>query len=86
MIFITDLVGKDPLNHEAIWQQFRTKQRHLYNFRETIWSNLDVAIWDIKGKYCELPIAVMLKYRDKVPVYSSCPPQTVLRWMMLRRS
>ena len=78
-IFYHDLVGKDPLNHEAIWQQFRTKQRHLYNIRETIWSNLDLAIWDIKGKYCGLPIAVMLgKYRDKVPVYSTCPPQTVI--------
>lgn len=78
-IFYHDLVGKDPLNHEAIWQQFRSKQRHLYNIRETIWSNLDLAIWDIKGKYCRLPIAVMLgKYRDKVPVYSTCPPQTVV--------
>ena len=77
-IYYYDLVGKDPLNHEAIWQNFRTKQRHLYNFREAIWSNLDVALWDIKGKFANMPIAVMLgKYRDKVPVYSSCPPQTV---------
>lgn len=77
-IYYYDLVGKDPLNHEAIWQQFRIKQRHLYNFREAIWGNLDVALWDIKGKFSNLPIAVLLgKYRDKVPAYSSCPPQTV---------
>jgi L-alanine-DL-glutamate epimerase-like enolase superfamily enzyme len=77
-IYYYDLVGKDPLNHEAIWQNFRTKQRHLYNFRETLWGNLDVALWDIKGKVANMPIAVMLgKFRDKVPVYSSCSPQTV---------
>lgn len=72
------LVGKNPLHHEAIWQEFRKMQRHLYNFREAIWGNLDVAIWDIKGKHAQLPIADLLgKFRDKVPVYSSCPPQTV---------
>lgn len=77
-IYYHDLVGHDPLNHEAIWQRLRSKQRHLYNFRETIWGNLDVALWDIKGKVTGLPIAVLLgKYRDKVPVYSSCPPQTI---------
>jgi L-alanine-DL-glutamate epimerase-like enolase superfamily enzyme len=77
-IYYNDLVGQDPLNHEAIWQRLRSKQRHLYNFREAIWGNLDVAIWDIKGKVAGMPIAVMLgKYRDKVPVYSTCPPQTI---------
>lgn len=77
-IYYHDLVGHDPLNHEAIWQNIRTKQRHLYNFREAIWGNLDVALWDIKGKAANMPIAVLLgKYRNKVPVYSSCPPQTV---------
>jgi L-alanine-DL-glutamate epimerase-like enolase superfamily enzyme len=77
-IFYYDLVGQDPLNHEAIWQKLRMKQRHLYNFTETIWSNLDVALWDIKGKVAGLPIAVLLgKYRDRVPLYSTCPPQTI---------
>ncbi len=77
-IYYYDLVGQNPLHHEAIWQRFRAKQRHLYNFRETIWGNLDVALWDIKGKAAGMSIAVLLgKYRDKVPVYSSCPPQTV---------
>lgn len=77
-IYYDDLVGKDPLNHEAIWQTFRQKQRHLYNFREAIWGNLDVALWDIKGKVAGLPIAKLLgQYRDKVPAYSTCPPQTI---------
>ena len=78
-IYYHDLVGQDPLNHEAIWQTLRAKQRHLYNFTETIWSNLDVALWDIKGKVAGMSIAVMLgKFRDRVPLYSTCPPQTIL--------
>jgi L-alanine-DL-glutamate epimerase-like enolase superfamily enzyme len=77
-IYYHDLVGQDPLNHEAIWQKLRSKQRHLYNFTETIWSNLDVALWDIKGKAAGLPIAVLLgKFRDRVPLYATCPPQTI---------
>lgn len=77
-IFYADLIGEDPLNHEAIWQKLRRKQRHLYNFTESIWSNLDVALWDIKGKRAGLSIAVLLgRYRDRVPLYSTCPPQTI---------
>jgi L-alanine-DL-glutamate epimerase-like enolase superfamily enzyme len=77
-IYYHDLIGQNPLYTEAIWQQFRAKQRHLYNFRETIWSNLDVALWDIKGKAAGMSIATMLgKYRDSVPTYSTCPPQTI---------
>lgn len=77
-VYYHDLVGQDPLNHEAIWQRLRAKQRHLYNLTETIWSNLDVALWDIKGKVAGLPIAVLLgQYRDRVPLYATCPPQTI---------
>jgi len=77
-VYYHDLVGHDPLNHEAIWQRLRMKKRHLYNLTEAVWSNLDVALWDIKGKVAGLPIAVLLgKYRDRVPLYATCPPQTV---------
>ncbi len=77
-IFYADLIGENPLHHEAIWQKLRRKQRHLYNFTEAIWSNLDVALWDIKGKQTGLPIAVLLgQFRDRVPLYATCPPQTI---------
>lgn len=77
-VFSQDLLGQNPLHHEAIWQRWRLKQRHLYNVSETIWSNLDVALWDIKGKVAGLPIAVLLgQYRDRVPLYATCPPQTI---------
>ncbi|WP_421826424.1 mandelate racemase/muconate lactonizing enzyme family protein [Larkinella sp.] len=78
-VYYHELVGKDPLNHEAIWQAMRSKQRHLYNLREAIWGNLDVALWDIKGKAAGMSIAKLLgQYRDKVPTYATCPPQTIL--------
>jgi len=77
-IYRYDLLGSDPLRHEEIWQRMRSKQRHLYNFREAIWGNLDVAIWDIKGKAAGMPIARLLgMYRDRVPAYATCPPQTI---------
>lgn len=77
-IFAIDLLGKDPLNHESIWQSLRGKQRHLYNVTPCLWSALDVALWDIKGKVAGLSIAKLLGgYRDKVPAYATCPPQTI---------
>lgn len=77
-VYYHDLVGKDPLNHEAIWQEMRKKGRHLYNMTDTVQSDLDVALWDIKGKYTGLPIAVLLgKVRDKVRLYRTYPPHTV---------
>ena len=77
-IYYHDLVGKNPLHHEAIWQTMRQKQRHLYNFREAIWGNLDVALWDIKGKAAGMSICSLLgQYRDRVPMYATCPPQTI---------
>jgi L-alanine-DL-glutamate epimerase-like enolase superfamily enzyme len=77
-VYYHDLIGRDPLNHEQIWQSLRRKKRHLYNITEAIWSNIDVALWDIKGKVAGMPIAVLLgKFRDKVPLYGTCPPQTI---------
>jgi len=77
-VYYHDLIGRDPLNHGAIWQSLRMKKRHLYNMTEAIWSNIDVALWDIKGKVAGLPICVLLgRYRDRVPLYATCPPQTI---------
>lgn len=77
-IYYRILKGRNPVHHEAIWQECRSLQRHLYNFREAVWGNLDVALWDIKGKVAGLPIVDLLgRYRNKVPVYASCPPQTI---------
>jgi hypothetical protein len=45
------------LSAEAIWPAMRSKQQHLYNLREAIWGNLDVALWNIKGKAAGMSIA-----------------------------
>ncbi|HTO05314.1 MAG TPA: enolase C-terminal domain-like protein [Opitutus sp.] len=77
-IFTQDLLGRDPRKHEEIWQRLRGKQRHLYNITPTLWSTLDVALWDIKGKAAGISIALLLgQCRDRVPLYATCPPQTI---------
>jgi len=77
-IFAVELLGKDPLRHEAIWQTLRMKQRHLYNVTPTLWSTIDVALWDIKGKVAGQSIAMMMGgLRDRIPAYATCPPQTI---------
>ena len=77
-IFSMELLGRNPLHHEHIWQQMRVKQRHLYNITPALASSLDVALWDIKGKVSGQSIATMLgMYREKVPLYATCPPQSI---------
>ena len=70
------IVGKDPLNIEAIWE-------HL--FRGTFWgmsggpvfyagmSAIDIALWDIKGKKYGAPIYQLLggKTNEKLRTYAS---------------
>lgn len=70
------IIGKDPLNIEAIWEDL---------FRNTFWgmaggtvinagmSAIDIALWDIKGKAFGLPVYQMLggKCRDKIRTYAS---------------
>lgn len=73
------LLGRDPLDTEAIWHDFRRANRHLRNARDAASGMLDVALWDIKGKVAQLPIAKLLGvYRDRVPCYATGSP-AVLR-------
>lgn len=70
------ILGKDPLNHEIIWNDL---------FGNTFWGNnggpvtfggisaIDNALWDIKGKYFGVPVHKLLggKRRDKLRTYAS---------------
>ncbi len=77
-VYYHHVVGHDPLCHEKIWQSIRQLNRHLYGLTDTIQAELDVALWDIKGKVAGLPIATLLgKVRDKVPLYASLPPHLI---------
>src|SRR5262245_60720567 len=50
------LWGVDPLRSEAVWQQLRRTNRHMYNVTDAIMGAIDVAMWDIRGKAFGQPI------------------------------
>lgn len=70
------LIGRDPLDNEPIWETL---------YKSTFWgqnggaivfagiSALDVALWDIKGKYYKEPLFRLLggKCREKLRCYAS---------------
>ncbi len=70
------IIGKDPLNTEAIWDMM---------YRNTFWcqnggpmtfsgmSAIDMALWDIKGKYFNAPLYQLLggKVREDLRCYAS---------------
>ncbi|MCF0230384.1 MAG: mandelate racemase/muconate lactonizing enzyme family protein, partial [Parasporobacterium sp.] len=74
--FAKKIIGMDPLQTELIWETL---------YKDTFWgqnggpivfsaiSALDVALWDIKGKYFNVPVYQLLggKVRDKLRCYAS---------------
>jgi L-alanine-DL-glutamate epimerase-like enolase superfamily enzyme len=68
--YASALIGKDPLLRESIWQDIRRRNRHLYAHTDTVLGILDVALWDIAGRACGLPIAALLGIsRTSMPAY-----------------
>jgi len=74
-IYTPLLIGQDPLDNEVIWEK-------LYNYLqdhgqkgtviESI-SAIDIALWDIKGKYMNLPVyqAMGGAFRNKLKAYAT---------------
>jgi L-alanine-DL-glutamate epimerase-like enolase superfamily enzyme len=74
--FAKKIIGMYPMQTELIWETL---------YKETFWgqnggpvifsaiSALDVALWDIKGKYFRVPVYQLLggKVRDKMRCYAS---------------
>ena len=70
------IIGMNPLDHEVIWEKL---------YKSTFWgqnggpvvfagiSALDIALWDIKGKFFNVPVYQLLggKMRDKLRCYAS---------------
>jgi len=55
---------------EALWQKLFLRQRHLYNQSDSLVGVIDVALWDIRGKAAQRPIAALLgQYTDRRPAY-----------------
>ena len=66
------IIGEDPFMHEHIWQRMRTWQRLHSDFTDRTLCALDLALWDICGKKCGVPVYKLLGgYKDKVPAYGS---------------
>lgn len=69
------ILGKDPIDTEARFRDMSSAGNAL-EIGGAIWigiAGLDIAMWDLKGKFLDLPIYNLLggKVREKVPVYAS---------------
>jgi L-alanine-DL-glutamate epimerase-like enolase superfamily enzyme len=66
------ILGEDPMQREWIWQKLRTVDRWHALLPIYALGPIDIALWDIAGKYAKLPILHLLGgYRTKVPAYAS---------------
>ncbi|RHV66198.1 mandelate racemase/muconate lactonizing enzyme family protein [Clostridium sp. OM02-18AC] len=66
------LIGKDPMDIEHLWQSMYRYSHFRGAAIMGALSAIDIALWDIKGKYYNAPIWQLLggKCRDKVRVYA----------------
>jgi galactonate dehydratase len=68
------LIGRDPANIEAIWQELYRNYTYLGSrgFITTLISGIDIALWDIKGKAVGKPIYDLLggPVRPEIPLYT----------------
>lgn len=70
------LIGMDPLEHEVIWNKLHKTTFWAQNGGPIVFSGvsaLDIALWDIKGKYFGVPIYKLLggKQRESLRCYAS---------------
>ncbi|MEF8850971.1 MAG: enolase C-terminal domain-like protein [Haloarculaceae archaeon] len=65
------LLGTDPLDRERHWSEIR--RAHRQSSTGDIGA-VDVALWDLAGKYADLPVSDLLgSYRERLPCYASTP-------------
>ena len=66
------IIGRDPLEIERIWQELHRSFFRGGPINGTIVSGIEMALWDIKGKYYNVPVYELLggKARDNIKVYS----------------
>jgi len=68
------LIGRDPLQHEVIWSELFASERAAYKTYIPLAaiSGIDIALWDIKGKYFEVPIGYLLgRTRSSIQIYAT---------------
>jgi L-alanine-DL-glutamate epimerase-like enolase superfamily enzyme len=67
--FADYLVGADPFARERHWSEVK---RALRKYDRMGIGPVDIALWDLAGKYYDAPIHELLgSYRDRIPAYAS---------------
>ncbi|MBU2700206.1 galactonate dehydratase [Sporomusaceae bacterium BoRhaA] len=66
------LIGKNPFAIESLWQELYKTFFRGGPINTTVVSGIEMALWDIKGKFCNMPIYELLggRARDRIKVYS----------------
>lgn len=66
------IIGRNPMEIERIWQELHRSFFRGGPINGTIISGIEMALWDIKGKYYNAPVYELLggAVRDKIMVYS----------------
>ena len=82
------LVGKDPLQIDALYTRMGTGTRDLSGTRTDgsahtlirAVSGVEMALWDLAGKLLDVPTSTLLggRFRDKVRVYDHAAPRQIL--------
>lgn len=71
-VYGPELVGRDPLDREEIWQRLMHLERFRYPPANVYRAVVDNALWDLAGKKAGMPVWKMLGgYRDRIPCYRS---------------
>ncbi|MGI5959205.1 MAG: enolase C-terminal domain-like protein [Massiliimalia sp.] len=69
---VNSLIGKDPLDILIIWDQMLRLDRHgRTGYSMVAISSIDCALWDLKGKYLNMPVHKVLGGNRKVKAYAS---------------
>ena len=65
------VIGQDPFDTERVWDDmWQPKLIGRRGITTRVISGIDIALWDIKGKFANVPVYKMLGgFADKVPVY-----------------
>lgn len=74
--FAQSLLGRDPRDIERIWNDLFTQvqYRGWAGAEMRALSAIDVALWDLLGKWTGLPVYMLLggKFWESVPIYNTC--------------
>jgi len=69
------LIGEDPLGVDKLWNAmlFRAYKLGPHGVQPGAMAGVDIALWDILGKFTGLPIYTLLggSYRDRIKMYCS---------------